>query len=125
MQFMRDNWLSTFQIIRRSRRPYRRGKAWNKLVNQPWRIMSLALCCCHELRLTDWIRGPRLQRRNGLPIRAILFDKDGTLVEFDRTWGPAVQVVLRHLAGGDAALYRSFPQRAALSTAHTFGPTLR
>jgi phosphoglycolate phosphatase len=40
------------------------------------------------------------------PIRAILFDKDGTLVDFDRTWGPAVQAVLRHFAGGNAALYR-------------------
>ena len=66
-----------------------------------------------------------MHARNCLPIRAILFDKDGTLVEFDRTWGPAVQAVLRHLAGGDAALYRKLSARAALSTAHTFGPTLR
>ena len=46
-----------------------------------------------------------MHARNGLPIRAVLFDKDGTLVDFDRTWGPAVQAVLRHLAGGNAALY--------------------
>lgn len=41
-----------------------------------------------------------------MPIRAILFDKDGTLVDFDRTWGPAVEAVLRQLAGENATLYR-------------------
>jgi phosphoglycolate phosphatase len=39
------------------------------------------------------------------PIRAVLFDKDGTLVDFQRTWGPAVQTVMRHLGGGDRAAY--------------------
>ncbi|MGB8398782.1 HAD family hydrolase [Bradyrhizobium sp.] len=39
------------------------------------------------------------------PIRAILFDKDGTLVDFQRTFGPAVQAVMRRLAGGDRAAY--------------------
>jgi phosphoglycolate phosphatase len=39
------------------------------------------------------------------PIRAILFDKDGTLVDFQRTWGPAVQAVMQHLASGDRAAY--------------------
>jgi phosphoglycolate phosphatase len=39
------------------------------------------------------------------PIRAILFDKDGTLVDFQRTWGPAVRTVMRHLASGDRAAY--------------------
>jgi phosphoglycolate phosphatase len=38
------------------------------------------------------------------PIRAILFDKDGTLVDFQRTWGPAVQAVILHLAGGNRAV---------------------
>jgi phosphoglycolate phosphatase len=36
-------------------------------------------------------------------IRGILFDKDGTLVDFDRTWGPAAYAVMRILAGEDAA----------------------
>jgi phosphoglycolate phosphatase len=40
-----------------------------------------------------------------VPIRAILFDKDGTLIDFDRTWGPAVEAVLRRLAGRNDALY--------------------
>jgi phosphoglycolate phosphatase len=44
----------------------------------------------------------------GVPnIQAILFDKDGTLVDFEPTWGPAVEVVLRRLARGDEKLYRN------------------
>ncbi|MDO9060267.1 MAG: HAD family hydrolase [Bradyrhizobium sp.] len=39
------------------------------------------------------------------PIRAILFDKDGTLVDFQRTFGPAVHEVMQHLAGGDRAAW--------------------
>lgn len=39
------------------------------------------------------------------PIRAILFDKDGTLVDFQRTWGPAARAVMQHLAGGNRAAY--------------------
>jgi phosphoglycolate phosphatase len=39
------------------------------------------------------------------PIRAILFDKDGTLVDFQRTWGPAVHEVMWHLARHDRAAY--------------------
>lgn len=39
------------------------------------------------------------------PIRAILFDKDGTLVDFQRTWGPATREVMQRLAGGNRAAY--------------------
>jgi phosphoglycolate phosphatase len=43
-------------------------------------------------------------------LRAILFDKDGTLIDFDATWGPAAFEVMRALAGADeeafAALVR-------------------
>ncbi|GLK73846.1 HAD family hydrolase [Ancylobacter dichloromethanicus] len=35
---------------------------------------------------------------------AILFDKDGTLVDFDLTWGPAAGAVMRRLAGDDALI---------------------
>ena len=35
-------------------------------------------------------------------LSALLFDKDGTLVHFDRTWGPAAGAVMRTLAAGDA-----------------------
>jgi phosphoglycolate phosphatase len=39
------------------------------------------------------------------PIRAILFDKDGTLVDFQKTWGPAVHDVMQTLAAGHHAIY--------------------
>lgn len=40
-----------------------------------------------------------------MPIRAILFDKDGTLVDFQRTWGPATLPVLTTIAAGDRAAF--------------------
>jgi phosphoglycolate phosphatase len=63
-----------------------------------------------------------MHARNVLAIRAILFDKDGTIVDFDRTWGPAVQAVLRHLAGGNAALYRKLSAESGLVDGAHFGP---
>ena len=36
-----------------------------------------------------------------MALRAILFDKDGTLIDFDATWGPAAYEVMRALAGDD------------------------
>jgi phosphoglycolate phosphatase len=47
-----------------------------------------------------------------MPIRAILFDKDGTLVDFQRTWGPATHEVLGKLCDGDHA---AFERVAAVS----------
>ena len=35
-------------------------------------------------------------------LAGLLFDKDGTLVDFDRTWGRAGYAVMQHLGGGDA-----------------------
>lgn len=35
-------------------------------------------------------------------LRALLFDKDGTLVDFDRTWGPAAGEVIRRISNGNA-----------------------
>jgi phosphoglycolate phosphatase len=40
-----------------------------------------------------------------MPLRAILFDKDGTLIDFQRTWGPATVAILRHFANGDAGAF--------------------
>ncbi len=37
-----------------------------------------------------------------MAIRGILLDKDGTLIDFDGTWGPAAYEVMRTLADGDA-----------------------
>ena len=48
--------------------------------------------------------------------------KTRTLVDFDRTWGPAVQVVLRHLAGGDAGLYRKLSAESGLVDGARFRP---
>jgi phosphoglycolate phosphatase len=42
---------------------------------------------------------------SGRGIRAVLFDKDGTLLDFDATWGPATADVLAALSGGDAACF--------------------
>jgi phosphoglycolate phosphatase len=36
-----------------------------------------------------------------MTIRGILFDKDGTFVDFDRTWGPAAFRVMERMAKGD------------------------
>ncbi|MEJ0075716.1 MAG: HAD family hydrolase [Alphaproteobacteria bacterium] len=47
-----------------------------------------------------------------MPIRAILFDKDGTLVDFQRTWGPATHTVMTTLCNGDDA---AFARLAAVS----------
>ena len=38
---------------------------------------------------------------SGTPILGILFDKDGTLIDFDATWGPATYEVMRALSEGD------------------------
>ncbi len=43
-------------------------------------------------------------------LKALLFDKDGTLVHFDRTWGPAAGAVMRELAGTDAAALHRLEQ---------------
>ncbi|HEX5499525.1 MAG TPA: HAD family hydrolase, partial [Thermomicrobiales bacterium] len=37
-------------------------------------------------------------------LRGILFDKDGTLVDFDRTWGPIIRHCTAYAAGGDPEL---------------------
>jgi len=37
-----------------------------------------------------------------MTVRAILFDKDGTLLDFEATWGPLYRSLALDLAGGDA-----------------------
>ncbi len=36
-------------------------------------------------------------------LKGVLFDKDGTLIDFQRTWGPAIHAVIHALANGDSA----------------------
>jgi len=36
-----------------------------------------------------------------MALKGILLDKDGTLIDFDLTWGPAAYEVMRALSGGD------------------------
>ena len=36
-----------------------------------------------------------------MTLKAILFDKDGTLLDFDKTWGEAGYSVMRHMTSGD------------------------
>lgn len=38
-------------------------------------------------------------------LKGILFDKDGTLIDFDRTWGPAAFEVMREMAEGDERVF--------------------
>src|SRR5271155_4438014 len=44
---------------------------------------------------------PNPARRRALA--GVLFDKDGTLIDFQRTWGPAIHFVIHALAKGDVA----------------------
>ncbi|WP_310621007.1 HAD family hydrolase [Flexibacterium corallicola] len=39
-----------------------------------------------------------------MKLKAVLFDRDGTLTDFDNTWGPAIAHVISELAGGDKSL---------------------
>ena len=40
-------------------------------------------------------------------LKGVLFDKDGTLIDFQLTWGPAIHAVIHALAEGDAQRVRA------------------
>ena len=42
-----------------------------------------------------------------MSIIGVLFDKDGTLVDFDETWGPTTHAIIHALAQGDPGLMRA------------------
>lgn len=50
--------------------------------------------------LSETVNGPRR-------LKGILLDKDGTLIDFQLTWGPAIHAVVHVLAGGDAEKLRA------------------
>jgi phosphoglycolate phosphatase len=52
-----------------------------------------------------------------MPVRALLFDKDGTLVDIQATLGPATCDVLAQLSGGDAALFGRLADMTRVDTA--------
>jgi len=45
-----------------------------------------------------------------MTLKGILLDKDGTLVDFDATWGPAAYEVMRALADGNEAAFHELMQ---------------
>lgn len=50
-------------------------------------------------------------------IAGVVFDKDGTLFDFERTFAPACAGVVRQLAGGDAALAMAMAQAVGFDLA--------
>ena len=52
--------------------------------------------------LSETVNASNETERRGLAIKGVLFDKDGTLIDFQRTWGPAIHAVIHALAKGDA-----------------------
>lgn len=50
--------------------------------------------------------------RTAAPLAGILFDKDGTLLDFDATWGPATVAVIAALAEGDEARMTALAEAA-------------
>ncbi|MCP4808356.1 MAG: HAD family hydrolase [Proteobacteria bacterium] len=56
-------------------------------------------------------------------IRGILFDKDGTLVDFERTWRPCYDACALAAADGDPALARELLELAGQGADGHIGPT--
>jgi phosphoglycolate phosphatase len=50
-------------------------------------------------------------------VRAVLFDKDGTLLDFDATWAPSLAEAMEALSDGDAALAVSLAEGCGLDVA--------
>ena len=56
-------------------------------------------------------------------IEAVLFDKDGTLIDFQGTWGPTFHVLMSELSGGDMAIAERLAEAAGFDLpARRFAP---
>jgi len=51
-----------------------------------------------------------------MTIKAVLFDKDGVLVDFNATWCPATVKVIDTLAAGDAGKRQALADAAGCGT---------
>ena len=49
-----------------------------------------------------------------MALKGIVFDKDGTLVDFQKTWGPAGRAVMLDLAAGNEAVFLALAAAAGL-----------
>lgn len=57
-------------------------------------------------------------------LKAILFDKDGTLIDFQKSWGPAMARVIAQVSCGDAALAAALARDVVFDPlTQTFPPT--
>ncbi len=52
------------------------------------------------------------------PIRGVVFDKDGTLFDFDKTWGPVTGRLIREETAGDAAQEAELAKVLGFDLAH-------
>jgi phosphoglycolate phosphatase len=57
--------------------------------------------------LNSLIRATLPCKKAGMSVLGVLFDKDGTLIDFHETWGPTTHAVIRALAKGDPAMMRA------------------
>ena len=71
------------------------------------KIPSFATLRAASGRAVALLFSPKARYRSPMTLHGILLDKDGTLIDFDATWGPAAYEVMRTLADGDEVKLRT------------------